>query len=132
MHELRKLKPAIFDTIRAFDEFKKGDIEYFRDDEAPSSLGRPLENIIKSRSALESAGQKVIDMMEELRQDYPQGVSQEHFPIFQECIVLRRDVPSSQNQLHAQLSFETNESQAFQQRSASHIQMLTYVTIVSV
>jgi hypothetical protein len=37
----------------------------------------------------------------------------------------------NKNQLHAQLSFENSEAAVFQQRSANHIQVLTYITIVS-
>lgn len=93
MHELRIFKPAISNSIEALNEFKNFDIDYFRDEEAPSSLRGSLDIINKCISTLESAKQKVIDMMKELRQDYPQGVSKRLYLICSGCIKSRQKVP---------------------------------------
>lgn len=73
MAELRRYKCVLLDSVEAWKEFRQRDVDYFRDVE--HLLGRSIEAIEKSVSGLKRAGQKVKYMMEELEQDYPQGVS---------------------------------------------------------
>jgi cytochrome c551/c552 len=73
MKELRLYKDRLSDSIKAWEIFKQTELQCF--DDIEDVLGPSFDAIDKAFSNLEDARRRVVDMIEEICQDYPQGVS---------------------------------------------------------
>jgi hypothetical protein len=106
---LRQLISGLSDTVGTWGEFRRKEIEYFLcDGESPtvsSSLKSSVAAVNKAFSDLKVHLRKLRDLEKELCEDNPQG-------------------------LNAYLSFGNHEAAIFQQRTASHVEVLTVITIV--
>jgi hypothetical protein len=71
--ELRLYKDRLSENAEAWKIFKQTELQCFNDIE--DVLGPSFDAINKAFSNLEDARRRVVDMIEELCQDYPQGVS---------------------------------------------------------
>ena len=131
MKLLIQLTSRLSETVEAWEEFRGNEIGYFSDNES-FTLKPSVAAVSKTFAQLSVLLIRLERLKIELCNNNPQGVScLPYFRYKSELHASIGEVPMLIRQLHAHLSLENSEAAIAQRRTASHVEILTVITIVS-